>query len=438
MIHRLRLWVLGILAALVCLGCDVRESAYLGKWEGVSENNHRVILDIKEGGVADISKIGVYPKHEVQWSFRRDRIDVISKDGLIMHLAVTDGGLIDKTGFKLHRPGPLAGFRFPALTAVIALIVSLFLTPLVRRMAFRFGAVDDPKRDDRRVHTEPLPRWGGIAIYAGFVVSICLVLPWAFPGRQPFPLYLMGILGIGTLILLTGVLDDLKQFSAKIQAAVLLLAGAAITFFGTNDHNRVAISGINWPPFVEGSPWISFGMWAIPVTAFYIFVVTKTMDTIDGIDGLASGIAAIGGLTLSLIATYEGQPRVALVAAALAGSAVGFLKHNYNPSKIIMGTGGAQFLGFVLATLSIVGAMKTAAALMIAIPVLVFGVPLFDAVQVVIRRKLSGVPITQADKRHIHHQLLAKGLTQRQAVLVLYAIAVVLCTLLVLAIKYYG
>lgn len=438
MSSRVRFLILGVLLALIVAGCGVQESAYLGKWEGITENNHRVNLEIKEGGLAEISKIGVFPKHAVAWSFRRDRIDVFGKDGLILHLTITDGGLIDETGFKLHRPGPLAGFRFPALTAVIAMVVSLFLTPLVRRLAFRFGAVDDPKRDDRRVHKEPLPRWGGIAIHAGFIVAILSILPWAFPGRQPFPPYLLGIVGIGTLILVVGVLDDLKQFSAKIQAVVLLLAGALITFFGKGDYSRVSISGMNWPPFVDGSPWISFGYWAIPITAVYIFVVTKTMDTIDGIDGLASGIAAIGGLTLSLIATYEGQPRVALVSAALAGAAVGFLKHNYNPSKIIMGTGGAQFLGFVLATLSIVGAMKTAAALMVAIPVLVFGVPLFDAIQVVIRRKLSGVPITQADKRHIHHQLLEKGLTQRQAVLVLYAIAVILCALLVLAIKYYG
>jgi len=427
-----------ILAAVLGWGCGVQESAYLGKWEGVTENKYRVNVEIKEGGVAEISKIGVFTKHEGRWRFRGERIDVYGKDGLFLHLRITDSGLVDETGFRLTRPGPLAGFRFPALAAVIAMVVTLFATPLVRRLAFRFGAVDDPKRDDRRVHKEPLPRWGGIAIYIGFIVSLLTILPLAFPGRQPFPPYLLGMIGIGTLILVVGALDDLKQFSAKVQTAVLLLAGAAVTLFGKGDYNRVSISGMNWPPFTDGSPWIEFGLWSVPITAFYIFVITKTMDTIDGIDGLASGIAAIGGLTLSLIATYEGQPRVALVSAALAGSAVGFLKHNYNPSKIIMGTGGAQLLGFVLATLSIVGAMKTAAALMVAIPVLVFGVPLFDAIQVVIRRIISGAPITQADKRHIHHQLLEKGLTQRQAVLVLYAIAVALCALLVLAIKYYG
>jgi UDP-GlcNAc:undecaprenyl-phosphate GlcNAc-1-phosphate transferase len=335
----------------------------------------------------------------------------------------------------------LEGFRYPLLTGVIALVISVLLTPLVRKLAFAVGAVDDPKRDNRRVHKEPLPRWGGIAIFGGFLLAVVGVLPFAYrESGLIFPPYLIGILGIGALVVIMGALDDLHQYSAKVQLLFLILAGVAITFFGMSDKSRVLISGFNWPPFSSqpGVQWIEFGMWAIPITAFYIFVVTKTMDTIDGIDGLASGIAAIAASTISIIATYEGQPRVALVAAALAGASLGFLRHNYNPAKIIMGTGGAQLLGFVLASLSIVGAMKTAAAVMIIVPMFVFGVPLFDAVQVVIRRKLSGVPITQADKRHIHHQLLDRGLSQRQAVWVLYSIAAVLCAALVFVVRSYG
>ena len=129
---------------------------------------------------------------------------------------------------------------------------------------------------------------------------------------------------------------------------------------------------------------------------------------------------------------------MALIAAALAGSSMGFLRHNYNPATIIMGTGGAQLLGFVLAALSIVGAFKTAAAVALVIPIFVFGVPLFDAAQVVIRRRLSGVPITQADKRHIHHQLLNRGLSQRQAVWVLYVAATILAALLIFVVLTYG
>lgn len=331
----------------------------------------------------------------------------------------------------------LSGFRYPMLAGVIALVVSLVLTPLIRKMAFHFGAVDDPKRDDRRVHKEPLPRWGGIAIYGGVLLALATLLPIAYP-QEPFPLYLIGILGIGAILVIVGALDDLHQFSAKIQLGVLLLAGLAIQFFHPEKGAIVQITGIKWPMFTATGQWVEFGYWAFALTAVYIFVVSKTMDTIDGIDGLAAGIAAIAGAAFSLIATYEGQPRVALISAAVSGASLGFLKHNYNPSRIIMGTGGAQFLGFILASLSIVGAMKTAAAVAIVVPVLVFGVPLYDAVQVVIRRRLAKVPITQPDKRHIHHQLLDRGLSQRQAVWVLYSIALVLGVALVVVVRLYG
>lgn len=334
-------------------------------------------------------------------------------------------------------PKIMGGFWYPMLAGAIALLVSMGLTPLVRKMAFKYGAVDDPKRDDRRVHKEPLPRWGGIAIYGGLLVSLLAVLPFAYP-LQPFPLFLIGILGVGALLVVVGALDDLHQFSAKIQLLVLLAAGVLIQYFGSGPRSTIQIAGMSWPVFTAQGDWIAFGVWAIPLTAFYIFVVTKTMDTIDGIDGLAAGIAAITGATLTMIAVYGGQPRVALISAALAGASLGFLRHNYNPARIIMGTGGAQLLGFVLASLSIVGALKTAAAVAIIVPVLVFGVPLFDAAQVMIRRKLSGVPITQADKRHIHHQLLDRGLSQRQAVWVLYSVAIVLCVTLVVVVRLYG
>ncbi len=332
--------------------------------------------------------------------------------------------------------GMLDGFRFPLLAGVVALIITWAVTPFVSKLAFKFGAVDDPKRDDRRVHKEPLPRWGGIGIYAGLLISLLILLPFA-KFQHNYPLYVIGLLGVGGLIVVMGALDDLHSFSAKIQLAFLVAAGFAIQAFG-NDQSLIQIKGIAWPPLAGTPTWVDFGFWAWPITAFYIFVVSKTMDTIDGIDGLASGIAAIAGVVLALIATYQGQPRVAIIAAAMAGAALGFIRHNYNPAKIIMGTGGAQLLGFVLASLSIVGAMKTAAAFTMIIPLFVFGIPLFDAVQVVIRRRMSGVPITQADKRHIHHQLLNRGLTQRQAVWVLYAIALALGAALVLAVKFHG
>lgn len=327
----------------------------------------------------------------------------------------------------------MSGFRYPLLTMAIALVVTVLATPFAKKFAIQKGAVDDPNRDDRRVHKEPTPRWGGLAIFAGVLVSLAIVFPIA---HQPFPKYLLGILAGGALIVALGAYDDLKQLSAKWQMLYLLAVGVLIQF-PFDRFGRVKIQGINWPIGSNGH-WVSFGIWGVIVTAIYIFVVTKTMDTIDGIDGLAAGIAGIAAGTLSIIATYEGQPRVALIAAAAAGASVGFLRYNYNPAKIFMGTGGAQLLGFMLACLSVVGALKTAAALAVFIPVLVFGVPMIDAAVVVVRRLWNKQPITQADKRHLHHTLLSRGLTQRQAVWVLYIVAMALCGALITIVRLYG
>ncbi|MCB0825447.1 MAG: undecaprenyl/decaprenyl-phosphate alpha-N-acetylglucosaminyl 1-phosphate transferase [Armatimonadetes bacterium] len=328
----------------------------------------------------------------------------------------------------------IPGFRTPILTGLIALVVSLLVTPFVRKFAISKGAVDDPTRDDRRVHTEPTPRWGGIAIFIAFVVAVCSVLPFAYP-EAPFPPYLIGIL-LGSIVMVVyGALDDLHQYSAKIQLAVLLLVGVGVQFFSSS-VGTVQITGIGLPWLDDG--WLGFGLFAIPLTAIYIFVVTKTMDTIDGIDGLSCGISTIAATTLGVIATLEGQPRVALLAMAIAGASLGFLRYNYNPAKIFMGTGGAQTLGFLLASLSIVGAFKTAATLAVLIPLLVFGIPLFDAVFVMTRRVLSRTPITQPDKRHLHHTLLGTGLNQRQTVWILYLIAMALSGLLLFLVRRSG
>jgi UDP-GlcNAc:undecaprenyl-phosphate GlcNAc-1-phosphate transferase len=330
----------------------------------------------------------------------------------------------------------LEGFRFPLLVAAVAAVVSWGVTPLVRRFAIAKGAVDDPKQDDRRVHSEPTPRWGGMGIYAGILVSLLVVLPFAYPNR-PFPNYLIAVLACGLLLVLIGAYDDVRPMKARWQFLYLLVIGVAVQYL-FDPMGRVQVPGMDYPPFDSDLTWIDFGWLAVPITAIYIFVVTKTMDTIDGIDGLAAGVASIAGVTLSIIATYEGQPRVALVAAAIAGACVGFLRHNYNPAKIFMGTGGAQLLGFLLAALSIVGAFKTAAALALFIPILVFGVPIFDAIFVVVRRLVSRQPVTQADKRHLHHTLLKRGYSQRQTVWILYTIAAALSLVLLVLVRAYG
>jgi UDP-GlcNAc:undecaprenyl-phosphate GlcNAc-1-phosphate transferase len=314
---------------------------------------------------------------------------------------------------------------------LLALATTYLLTPWVRRLAIRAGALDMP--DARRVHTEPIPRWGGLAIYIGVAMGMLAGLARLYllaPSDSVFlgrALQFLGLLLVGTGVLVVGMLDDRKQFSALIQMGALLLAGLVVQLFGVQIEGFAAPIG---GKFSEAR-WIPLGAWAIPITALWIFVVSKTMDTIDGLDGLAAGVSAIAALALALMALQAAdlldQPYpnwlIAITAAAIAGAAGGFLRYNFNPARIFMGTGGAQFLGFMLGGLSVIGAFKTATAFAIAIPVLVFGLPFLDAALAVVRRLLSGQPIHKPDKKHIHHQLLERGLNQRQTVLILYGIA---------------
>jgi UDP-GlcNAc:undecaprenyl-phosphate GlcNAc-1-phosphate transferase len=314
---------------------------------------------------------------------------------------------------------------------LLALATTYLLTPWVRRLAIWAGVLDMP--DARRVHTEPIPRWGGLAIYIGVAVGMLAGLARLYllaPSDEAFlerALQFLGLLLVGTGVLIVGMLDDCKQFSALIQMGALLLAGLVVQLFGVQIEGFAAPIG---GKFSEAR-WIPLGAWSIPITALWLFVVSKTMDTIDGLDGLAAGVSAIAALALALMALQAAdlldQPYpnwlIAITAAAIAGAAGGFLRYNFNPARIFMGTGGAQFLGFMLGGLSVIGAFKTATAFAILIPVLVFGLPFLDAGLAVVRRLLSGQPIHKPDKKHIHHQLLERGLNQRQTVLILYGIA---------------
>jgi UDP-GlcNAc:undecaprenyl-phosphate GlcNAc-1-phosphate transferase len=323
---------------------------------------------------------------------------------------------------------------------LLSLATTYLLTPWVRQLAIRMGVLDHP--DSRRVHTEPIPRWGGLAIYIGVLVGMLAGLARLYllaPSDGVFlerALQFLGLLLVGTGVLIVGMLDDRWQFSALVQLGALVLAGLVVQLFGVQIEGFAAPIG---GKFSEAQ-WIPLGVWTIPITALWIFVVSKTMDTIDGLDGLAAGVSAIAALALALMALQAAdlldQPYpnwlIAITAAAIAGAAGGFLRYNFNPARIFMGTGGAQFLGFMLGGLSVIGAFKTATAFAIVIPLLVFGLPFLDAALAVVRRALTGQPIHKPDKKHIHHQLLARGLNQRQTVLILYGIAAAMAVVAVI------
>ncbi|HWP30881.1 MAG TPA: MraY family glycosyltransferase [Fimbriimonadales bacterium] len=320
----------------------------------------------------------------------------------------------------------------------LSLVTAFLTTPLVIRLAKRFGAIDMPG-DPRRVHEKPTPRWGGIAIYLAILVAWLVVYPMSQKAATahlvgPYTTKSLWIMGIGALIVLFGILDDRYQISPFWQALFLIGCGIALAH---PDMGNIRIEGITRPFSKPGTPgsFIGFSeLNSVLFTAIFVFVIAKTMDTIDGIDGLAAGIAAISAMTMFVLALNK-QPLIGVLSISAVGACLGFLRYNYHPAKIFMGTGGAQFLGFYLAAVSVDGVVKTAAAVAFLVPLTLFGVPVLDAFVVVIRRLRSGAPITKPDKRHIHHSLLRWGLTQPQAAWVLYIFAILLCTAAVLAVK---
>jgi len=308
---------------------------------------------------------------------------------------------------------------------IVALAVAWAVTPSVLHLAWRKGALAHPR--DRDVHTEPTPRWGGIAIYLGVVLAVIFTVTarHIIPGGAGWNWQLVGILLAGTMIAAIGIIDDVKDLRALFQIIGIVSAGIVLISFGVRIESLTI-------PFVEVKPgsWsgVNLAFWpSVFITLFWVFLVTKTVDAIDGLDGLAAGVCAISAATLGLMAAASDQPSVALLAAAVAGACIGFLRYNFNPAKIFMSTVGAQFLGLMLAAISIVGTFKVAAAISVAVPVLVLGVPIFDYGIVLMRRFANKAPLTAADRRHLHHRLLDRGLSQKQAVWVIYGCTVVLC-----------
>lgn len=297
---------------------------------------------------------------------------------------------------------------------LVAVLISFCMTPLVIKFAKRFGFMDIPK-DNRRMHNKPIPLVGGLAMYITLVACVFIftkVLKITLSSE------LIGLLVGSTVIVISGLIDDKVGLSPKKKIVFQLIAGMCLIIGG------VRIEFFNNPLNV-GDPFIYIKYLSIPITLFWITGITNTINLIDGLDGLAAGVSMICSISLMFIAYKLGFMQVAIIAAILAGACLGFLPFNFNPAKIFMGDTGALFLGFVLSYISIEGVMKSVAILTIIVPVLILGVPVFDTAFAMVRRKLSGKSMVEADKGHLHHRLLAMGLSQRQTVLVLYTISII-------------
>lgn len=300
-------------------------------------------------------------------------------------------------------------FTWQVLVAILlAFMTSLLLTPLVRRFAIFIGAVDKP--DARKVHAKIMPRAGGLAIFAGFLLAVLF--------SQAVDRKVIGFLAGGGVIIVIGVIDDLYSISPKVKLLGQIFAALILVWYG------VKIDSFS-NPF---STPIPLGIWSIPVTVFWVIGITNAVNLIDGLDGLAAGISAISALTMAVLALTQGQLFVVYCALFLVSSIFGFLRYNFYPAQIFMGDSGSLFLGYILAALSVMSMSKAATIITLIIPIIILGVPILDTGFAILRRLFNNKPIFQPDKEHLHHRLLALGFSHRDTVLLIYGVTLILST----------
>lgn len=300
----------------------------------------------------------------------------------------------------------------------IAFVVAFGFTwisvPLARKIAEKIGAIDVPK-DARRMHKVPTPRLGGLAVFLGFLVS---VLCFCEITRE-----LIGLLCGSVIIVILGIFDDSHDLSAKLKFCVQIIAALVTIYIGDIKINFFTNPNIFSD---EGvlllSDWIS-----VPCTVLWIVAITNAVNLIDGLDGLAAGVSTIAAVSLVFIASMVDEPAIALIAIIIAGACLGFLPFNFRKKKkIFLGDTGATFLGYALAVLSVQGGFKSYAVISFAVPVLIFGLPIFDTAFAMLRRVLTGRSPMSPDRGHIHHRLVDMGFSQKQSVFILYAMSGVL------------
>jgi UDP-GlcNAc:undecaprenyl-phosphate GlcNAc-1-phosphate transferase len=308
--------------------------------------------------------------------------------------------------------------RSAAVAFLLSILCAAILTPLVRRLAHRFGALDHAL-SARKIHGQAVPRLGGIAIVIAFYVPLLGVLfaqSGVGMGLKHEEHFALGLVLGGILIAGLGVYDDLRGAGAGKKFFVQFVVAGMMYFLGFRID---AIAN----PF--GSA-ITLGWSALPFTLVWVVGVINAMNLIDGLDGLAGGVALVAVSTIFLVSLQNGQPFMILFSASLAGAILGFLFYNFNPASIFMGDTGSMFLGFILATSSIRTNQKASTTVAVLIPIITLGLPILDTLLAMSRRAVRGRPLFRADKEHIHHRLLGLGLTHRQAVLVLYGMCVLL------------
>lgn len=309
---------------------------------------------------------------------------------------------------------------------LVAFGCTMIVTPLSILLAKKTNAMDVPK-DERRVHKKPIPRIGGIGIFAGVIASYFLAIHLGlcdYPGIDDKELY--GVAAGGTLMFLVGLIDDIKGMKAIIKLIGQIISALIVCLSGV----RI----INFGGFIGDSIMNIEGVLSIAITVLWIIAIANTINLIDGLDGLAAGVVAISSCCIAFVAYIHGNYHIAcFTMLGMAGSCLGFLPYNFFPAKTFMGDCGSQFLGFMLASFAILGPpVKGPTIIALIIPALTLSLPIFDTLFAILRRLVNHKPIMEPDKEHVHHRLLRSGMGQRRTVLCMYGITAVMGTAAVL------
>ena len=290
------------------------------------------------------------------------------------------------------------------LMVITTFIFTALIMPLTNKIAHHIGAIDVPK-DDRRVHNKPIPKLGGLGIFIGFLFGYML---FGFQSIQ------MNSILIGSfIIILYGIIDDIKTLPAKYELLGQFIAACTIVFYGQILLSNITAFGYE----------IEFGIFSYPITIFFILGCTNVIRLIDGVDGLSSGISSIFYLTIGIIAFFQGRVETLeiILTFIMLGATAGFLVHNFYPAELFAGEAGSAFMGFTIAIISLLGYKGTLLTSLL-VPITILAVPILDTLFAILRRSLKGKPIFEADKEHLHHQFLKMNFSQRRTVIVIYAI----------------
>lgn len=289
---------------------------------------------------------------------------------------------------------------------IVSCGAALVFTPLVSKISVFIGAVDKP--NNRKIHNSYMPSLGGLSIFAAFLIGHMF---FYYPHKQ-FNAILMGSI----VIIITGIIDDIFELTPKIKLLFQILAAGIVIFYGHLYLSSISI------PFIDKNIELSYFGYAF--TFLWIIGITNAINLIDGLDGLASGVSTITFITMYILAILKQDYFVMTYSLILAGASTGFLVHNFYPAKIFMGDTGALFLGYMLSVMSLMG-FKNATFISFVVPILIMGVPVFDTVFAIIRRKLRGQSFAQADREHLHHLLMTTNSSQIKTVLIIYSISII-------------